>query len=152
MLNRALPALFLLTVLLAGAAKAEIFPDQPYYGMQIDYKLEGIAPTGFDDRETPRTVTRLLEGVLTGAKVKISGTAYSVEDNAELTVTISAGPDMKKDSYAIKQRPGRKDFSFEIDVPKGARGSHISVLINPATKSNNLVKALRLDVTAVPKR
>ncbi|MBF0269284.1 MAG: hypothetical protein HQL44_11905 [Alphaproteobacteria bacterium] len=134
------------------AARADVFPDRPYYGMQIDYKIDGIVPTGFDDRETPRTVTRLLEGLLIANKVRISGQAYSVEEKAELTVTVSAGRDMKKDSFTIKPNPGRQDFAFEIDVPEKARGSHISVLINPDDRGKNLVKALRLDVTAVPKR
>lgn len=136
----------------AASARADAFPDKPYFGMQLEYKLEGVAPTGYEDLETPRTVTRLLEGLLTGKKVKISGQAFSVEEAAELTVTISAGPDMKKDSYPIKIVPGRREFSFEIDVPAKARGSHISVLINPDDKGKNLVKALRLDVTARPKR
>lgn len=144
--------LFLLALLQAAPALAEVFPDKPYYGMQIDYKLEGVAATGFEDRETPRTVTRLLEGMIVDKKVRISGQAFSVEDKADLIVTISAGPDMKKDSYVIKPNPGRRDFSFEIKVPENARGSHISVLINPQSLGNNLVKALRLDVTAVPKR
>lgn len=140
--------------LLAGAtsAQADVFPDKPYFGMQLEYKLEGVAPIGYEDLETTRTVTRLLEGLLTGKKVKISGQALSVEEAAELTVTISAGRDMKKDSYPIRINPGRRDFSFEIDVPANARGSHISVLINPDDKGKNLVKALRLDVTARPKR
>ncbi|TAN52718.1 MAG: hypothetical protein EPN26_07620 [Rhodospirillales bacterium] len=134
------------------AARADVFPDQPYFGMQLDYQVEGIVLTGFDDRETPRTVTRMLEGVLTANKVRIKGVAYSVEDKSEVILTISAGPDMKKDSVFIKPQQGHKDFSIEIEVPPKARGSHISVLINPETGGKNLVKALRLDITAVPKR
>ncbi|MBF0167726.1 MAG: hypothetical protein HQL45_08845 [Alphaproteobacteria bacterium] len=145
-------ASFFLTALSTAQALADVFPDQPYFGMQLDYQIEGIALTGFEDRETPRTVTRILEGVLTAGKVSIKGMGYSVEDKAEIMVTISAGTGMKKDSWTIKPKPGHKEYAIEIEVPPNARGSHISVLINPEAQGKNLVKALRLDITAVPKR
>lgn len=149
---RRLRLFLVLSALVASPALAEVFPDKPYFGMQVDYKLEGVAATGFEDKETARTVTRLLAGVITDGKVKISGQAFSLEDKADLIVTISAGTDMKRDSFTIKPNPGRQDFSFEIKVPEKARGAHISVLINPQAPDKNLVKALRLDVTATPNR
>jgi hypothetical protein len=144
--------LVLAALLTSATARAEMFPDAPYYGMQIDYKVEGIAPTDFEDRETTKIVTRVVGGILTGKKVRISGKAYSTEDGAELTLSLAAGFDVKKERLRIELGQKRLDFSLEIDVPPKARGSHIAILINPDTKSNNLVKALRLDVTGLPKK
>jgi hypothetical protein len=133
MLGRlAYAALLALALLLRhGAAQADLFPDKPFKGMQIDFQLDGMAITDAEDEETARQTTRKFRGVVTGNKVRVSGQAFSVEEKAEVTVKLSAGHKTKDAAFDLKPNPGRREFMLELDVPKGARGAHflISVML-----------------------
>jgi hypothetical protein len=133
MLKRLMIVGGLMAVLLmpAGPARADVFPDKPHKGLQIDFTLDGVAITDSEDEETSRQLTRKFRGVVTGTKVRVSGQAFSVEERAEVKVTLSAGSKTKNDSFDLKPNPGRREFKLELDVPKGARGAHflISVLL-----------------------
>ncbi|MCC7167772.1 MAG: hypothetical protein IT565_09385 [Rhodospirillales bacterium] len=133
-------------VALGGPALADLYPDKPSRGMQIDFQIEGMAITDAEDEDADRQLTRKFRGQVSGAKVRVWGTAFSVEEEAELVVKLSAGVNTKDVKADIRPGPGRKDFRLELDMPAKARGAHFLISLVPAkAKGPGAAKALRLD-------
>ncbi len=140
------PALGLALALGSGPAWADLYPERPSRGMQIDFQIEGLAITDAEDSEADRQLTRKFKGQVNGGKLRISGTAFSVEEEAELKVKLSAGVNTKDLAFDIRPNPGRKDFKLELDMPAKGRGAHFLISLVPAKgKGPGAAKALRLD-------
>lgn len=127
-------ALFVL--LLPRLARAETYPGEPFNGMQITYKVSGIALGQPTDKPGFGTYRTYASGKLVGPTVAFSGSVVNTWNDdgpnpsttSFVTVKVSAGNVSESSSFALLGTK-KKEFELEVRVPPGAKTASFSVSI-----------------------
>ncbi len=124
----------LLLAIMVVPAHADVFPAEPFNGLQIVYSVSGAT------LETPIdvggfTTSRTIKGTITGGTLTVSGTAkgsWGYGATLDVTLHVEGQEDKtfhqeKFPAEGLAKDPMNQEFSVSLPVPSGAKTASFSI-------------------------